>query len=135
MNRKSKYLLLGLIVVIEVLVFLPQGFLESVAHRYAAPRAENYLVQEIVGRVEKKALGSTRYDAVEAKSSLIPGDTLFTYGDSKALLNFETPFWLMPYSKMEFLKKDGVWIGTSRWVMMDFLFRCTNSIGSSTVMM
>ena len=31
--------------------------------------------------------------------------------------------------------KVGVWMGTSRWVMMDFLLRCTNSIGSSIVMM
>ena len=30
---------------------------------------------------------------------------------------------------------EGVWIGTSRWVMIERLLRCTNSIGSSTVMM
>ena len=30
---------------------------------------------------------------------------------------------------------DGVWIGTSRWVMIERLLLWTNSIGSSTVMM
>jgi hypothetical protein len=111
MNRKYQFLFLGLLLFIAGLVLIPQGFLENLAHKYFAAQPANYLIQEVVGRVEKKSLGSTLFVATSAKSSVFSGDTIITHGDSKALFNFDTPFWLMPYSKMEFIKKDGAWIG------------------------
>ncbi len=111
MNKKYQYLFAGLIVVITALVLLPQSFLESLAYEWNTTQPSNFIVQDIVGRVEKRQANATQTQEVLAKSSISPGDTVFTHGDSKALLNFDPPFWLMPYSKMEFLKKDGVWVG------------------------
>lgn len=111
MTKKYKLLLIGLVLAIGGLVLVPQGFLEKLGRSYVSNAPANFLIQEVVGRVERRALSATRFETVSSKSALQPGDMIVTHGDSKVLLNFDPPFWLMPYSKMEFLRREEGWIG------------------------
>jgi len=111
MSSKYKFTLIGIVFVILGLLLVPQSLLENLAHKYIGARPENFLILETVGRVEKKSQGGDHFSPLEAKDSVLSGDTVITHGDSKVLFNFDPPFWLMPYSKMEFSKKDGGWVG------------------------
>lgn len=69
------------------------------------------VVLDIYGKVEKKGLMKTAYSQIEKSTTITSGDTLVTFEDSKVLLNFSPSFWLLPYSKMEFVKSEEKWIG------------------------
>ncbi|MBY0385664.1 hypothetical protein K2X05_10955 [bacterium] len=69
------------------------------------------VILDLYGKVEKKATQTTSYLQVEKSTPLASGDTLVTFEDSKVLLHFTPTFWLLPFSKMEFIKNDSRWIG------------------------
>jgi hypothetical protein len=69
------------------------------------------LVGDVYGRVEKRAALATSYAKVSKNTDLANGDVLITHEDSKVLMTFSPSFWLLPFSKMEFVKNEDRWTG------------------------
>ncbi len=69
------------------------------------------LVGDVYGRVEKRSALATSYTTVSKNMDLSHGDVLISYEDSKVLMQFSPAFWLLPFSKMEFVKNEDRWTG------------------------
>jgi hypothetical protein len=110
MKRNHLYILIGLALLIS-LMLLPQPFLEKTAYRIFGSTGKFAEVKEVIGRGEKSYAGSTQWIGANAGDEIGLGDAFLTHGDSKILFQFDPPFWLMPYSKIEFLKNEDEVIG------------------------
>jgi hypothetical protein len=105
MLKAHWFWILGIGVVLLCLLLLPPAWIES----YLGPsnQAENISVLlDVHGKVEKRSALMTTLDAVSKNSKLQNGDVLMTFEDSKVLLGFNPTFWLLPFSKMEFVKNS-----------------------------
>ncbi len=99
-----------LILVASTLFFLPSSIFDSVfSGGPAQSQGGVQAVQDVYGRAEKKNEKSSQLVAVSTSSDVASGDTFYTHSDSKVLFAFNTSFWLMPHSKMEFVKQNGSW--------------------------
>lgn len=110
MNKKTGIVFLLLIAVAGVLFFLPNSALDILFKGYYKKVSGLDAVRDVYGRVEKKGDRDTHLSSVAKFSTVVSGDTFYTHADSKVLFSFATSFWLMPHSKMEFLKKETGWI-------------------------
>ncbi len=69
------------------------------------------VVSDIYGKVEKRFASDPTLSVLTAQTPLKSGDIVITHQDSKVLLQFSTAFWLMPFSKMEFILDGEQWQG------------------------
>jgi hypothetical protein len=104
MRKKHFYILVGLALLISLL-FVPQSLLEKTAYRIFRAPGKLGTIQEVIGRGEKTYPGGTQWISLKADDSVNEGDLFVTHGDSKILFAFNPPFWMMPYSKIEFLRR------------------------------
>lgn len=104
---KSHYYILAGVVLLVILALIPQSLLERTAYRLFYNVKPIGQVHEVIGRTEKSISGSTQLLSVSAGDAVNASDTYITHGDSKILFKFDPPFWLMPYSKIEFIRNAG----------------------------
>jgi len=106
--KKPHYYILIAVALLIALVLLPQAFLEKTAYRLFRSSENIGKVKDVIGKTEKSFAGSSQRVAANAGDTVSFGDSFITHGDSKILFVFDPSFWLMPYSKIEFLKNaDG----------------------------
>lgn len=109
MTKKTGIVLFILISAASVLFFLPNSvsdFLFPNAHNSSAGLR---VIKDVYGRVEKTNERAPQLVAVTSSSGIQSGDTFYTHSDSKILFGFSSTFWLMPHSKMEFVRQDERW--------------------------
>lgn len=109
MSKKTGIVFSLLILVAGVLFFLPNSALDFLFHSSSQKETGLKVIQDVYGRVEKRGDKQAALDSVSASSTVASGDTFYTHSDSKILFSFATSFWLMPHSKMEFMKTAGKW--------------------------
>ena len=110
MDKKNILVFLGLTCLLTLLFFLPNSFMDSLFHGSKTADRGFILIKDIYGSVQKKKSSQIQLTDVTHKTWLESGDTFYTHTDSKVLFGFKTPFWLMPHSKMEFLKQKDLWV-------------------------
>jgi hypothetical protein len=102
--------IIGVGILLLCLLALPPAWIES----YLGPSTESEptrVVLDVYGKVEKRSALLTGQDSVSKSSDLQNGDVIMTFEDSKVLLGFNPTFWLLPYSKMEFVQVGTQWTG------------------------
>lgn len=109
MTKKTGIVFFILILIAGVLFFLPSSIFDSVFSSSTSREHGLNVIQDVYGRVEKKSDKSTALSPVRTSSVVTSGDTFYTHSDSKVLFGFDTTFWLMPHSKMEFIQQNGKW--------------------------
>lgn len=109
MNKKTGIVLSLLVLVAGVLFFLPNSALDTLFKPSHQNNKGLSAIADVYGRVEKKGYKQASLETVSTSSVVASGDTFYTHADSKILFSFATTFWLMPHSKMEFIKKGGRW--------------------------
>lgn len=102
--------ILSTLLILVGFVFLPPDWIESL-FRPSSNTGRSGLVLDVYGKVEKKPVLGTVYSPMSKSSALETGDIVITHQDSKVLMGFSPSFWLLPFSKMEFVKKEEQWIG------------------------
>lgn len=110
MNKKNIFVFLGLAGLLATLFFLPNSVMDFVFNGSKDSDRGATLIKDIYGSVQKKSPTSAQLVDITKNSPLNSGDILYTHTDSKVLLGFKTPFWLMPHSKMEFIKQKNQWV-------------------------
>lgn len=110
MSRKNIVVFLVLTLLIAVLFLLPNSVTDSLFYISKDSPKGVLVIRDIYGFVQKKNFQTTELSEVGLKTPIAPGDTLYTHADSKVLLSFKNPFWLMPHSKMEFAKHGERWV-------------------------
>lgn len=108
---KSFYYLLIAVALLVGLLFVPQSFLEKTAYRLFHSSQKIGTVKDVIGRGERTYRGSTQWLSVTSGQDVSAGESFITHADSKILFHFDPPFWLMPYSKVEFLQQNDAIIG------------------------
>jgi hypothetical protein len=108
MTKKTALILCSLLLFAGVLFFLPNATFDSIFS--SSKETGLAAVSEVFGKVEKKGLTKSTLMNVSASSVIQSGDTFYTHADSKILFAFATPFWVMPYSKVELLKEKTGWV-------------------------
>jgi hypothetical protein len=110
LSKTHYYILVGLALLISLLI-VPQSFLEKTAYRIFHAPGKLGTVKEVLGRTEKTFPGGTLWVGLNSGDAVNEGDVFITHGDSKILFAFDPPFWMMPYSKIEFLRQGEETIG------------------------
>lgn len=110
MNKKTVLILTILVLTAGILFFLPNSALDTLFKSTAQKEQGLEAVQDVYGKVEKKGVKDAGLESVTTSSALVSGDTFYTHADSKVLFGFSTTFWLMPHSKIEFLKSGTKWV-------------------------
>lgn len=108
MTKKTGIVFSILILLAGILFFLPNSIVDSVFSSNTRDSGQA-LIQDVYGRVEKKNEKSTQLSSVTSSTRVASGDTFYTHSDSKILFGFSTVFWLMPHSKMEFVRQNNNW--------------------------
>lgn len=107
--QRHWYWILSLGALLAVILWLPPDLIETFLGK--SSQGQSDLISSVYGKSEKISSGDTKYTTLTTSSSLQTGDMIVTYQDSKVLFTFSQSFWLLPFSKMEFLKKDDQWMG------------------------
>ncbi len=108
--RTHWFWIIGVGAALACLLVLPPTWIES----YFGPSNSSEKVRVVVdfyGKVEKRSALMTGQDSVAKNTEIQNGDVVMTFEDSKVLLGFNPTFWLLPYSKMEFVKVNTQWNG------------------------
>jgi hypothetical protein len=108
--RTHWFWIIGVGAALVCLLALPPAWIES----YLGPTTKSEktrVVLDVYGKVEKRSALMTGQDAVSKTTEIQSGDVVMTFEDSKILLGFTPAFWLLPYSKMEFVKINTQWNG------------------------
>lgn len=108
--RTHWFWIVGVGAALVVLLALPPAWFESYLGS-EADAEKTKVVLDVYGKVEKKSALLTGQDSVSKSSHLQNGDMVMTFEDSKVLFGFNPTFWLLPYSKMEFIKIGSQWSG------------------------
>lgn len=111
MNKKTPTVFLFVAVVLGLLFFLPNSVMDFLFQKSQPSLKSISVIGDVYGKVQKKNTNDLNLNTVTKEDSLSSGDTLYTHSDSKILLLFKNSFWLMPHSKMEFVKKNSKWVG------------------------
>ncbi|MCB9072372.1 MAG: hypothetical protein H6623_02030 [Bdellovibrionaceae bacterium] len=109
MNKKTVLSFTALLILAGLLFFLPNSFFDQIFTSHEQEQGLD-IIHDVFGKVEKKGIKSASRATVSTQSRIQSGDTFYTHADSKILFDFSTPFWLMPFSKVEFVKEDGQWL-------------------------
>jgi hypothetical protein len=110
MLKKNGFWILSLGAFLGLLLVASPEWLERIFK--ASPDSLNKnLILDVYGKVEKRPTQSNTYETVQREMPLSSGDTVITHEDSKVLFGFSPSFWLMPYSKMEFVRGEERWTG------------------------
>lgn len=110
MTKKTSIVLTILVLTAGILFFLPNSVLDTLFPNNSSSEKGLKAIEDVYGKVEKKGTRDANLLSVSTSSTLEQGDTFYTHADSKVLFSFSTTFWLMPHSKMEFIKQGGRWI-------------------------
>lgn len=110
MTKKTGIVLTILVLTAGILFFLPNSAFDILFSNGRSSEKGLSAIQDVYGKVEKKGIKDANLLPISTSSVLVSGDTVYTHADSKALFSFSTTFWLMPHSKMEFVKQGTKWI-------------------------
>ncbi len=97
-------------IILAGLLALPPAWIETLFGS-TPDTGTPHLILDVYGKVEKKSVLGTSYSEVSKSTEFENGDVVMTHEDSKVLLGFSPSFWLLPFSKMEFVKEQDQWVG------------------------